>query len=201
MILMACVDGRNGMAFNCRRQSRDRAVRADLLAEAGEARLWVSGATARQFPAEEQSRLCVDESFLEKAGPGEPCFCGGPLCGALCRACGAGGAVPLGPGLSGGPLLGPVPGGLDSGPAGGVPRLLPRDHYKGSLYPMNRTRISLTAALLSLCLLLSGCMMPPAEGTVTSFSGGYPRLVRGALRGRRWQPAGFSGGGHDLCVL
>ena len=33
MILMACVDGRNGMAFNCRRQSRDRAVRADLLAE------------------------------------------------------------------------------------------------------------------------------------------------------------------------
>ena len=32
------------------------------------------GATARQFPAEEQSRLCVDESFLEKAGPGEPCF-------------------------------------------------------------------------------------------------------------------------------
>lgn len=37
MILMACVDGRNGMAFNCRRQSRDRAVRADLLAEAGEA--------------------------------------------------------------------------------------------------------------------------------------------------------------------
>ena len=63
MILMACVDGRNGMAFNCRRQSRDRAVRADLLAEAGEARLWVSGATARQFPAEEQSRLSVDESF------------------------------------------------------------------------------------------------------------------------------------------
>ena len=42
MILMACVDGRNGMA--------------------------------RQFPAAEQSRLCVDESFLEKAGPGEPCF-------------------------------------------------------------------------------------------------------------------------------
>ena len=43
---------------------------------------------------------------------------------------------------------------------------------------MNRTRISLTAALLSLCLLLSGRMMPPAESTVTSFfSGGYSRLV------------------------
>ena len=34
---------------------------------------------------------------------------------------------------------------------------------------MNRIRISLTAALLSLCLLLTGCMTP-AEGTVTSFS-------------------------------
>ena len=34
---------------------------------------------------------------------------------------------------------------------------------------MNRIRISLTAALLSLCLLLTGCM-PPAEETVTSFS-------------------------------
>ena len=34
---------------------------------------------------------------------------------------------------------------------------------------MNRIRISLTAALLSLCLLLTGCM-PPAEGTAASFS-------------------------------
>ena len=42
---------------------------------------------------------------------------------------------------------------------------------------MNRTRISLTAALLSLCLLLSGCMMPPAEGTVTSVS--YTHLTIG----------------------
>ena len=74
VILIACVDGRNGMAFNRRRQSRDRAVRADLLAEIGAARLWVNAATARQFAPEEQSRLCVDESFLEKAGPGEPCF-------------------------------------------------------------------------------------------------------------------------------
>ena len=35
---------------------------------------------------------------------------------------------------------------------------------------MNRTSISLTAALLSLCLFLTGCMMPPGEGTATSFS-------------------------------
>ena len=35
---------------------------------------------------------------------------------------------------------------------------------------MNRTRISMTAALLYLCLFLTGCMMPPGEGTATSFS-------------------------------
>ena len=57
MILIACVDGRNGMAFNRRRQSRDRAVRADLLAEIGERPLWVNAATARQFAPEEQPRL------------------------------------------------------------------------------------------------------------------------------------------------
>ena len=74
MLLFACVDGRNGMAFNRRRQSRDRAVRADLLAEIGEARLWVDDATARQFPPEERTRLRVDPAFLEQAGPGEPCF-------------------------------------------------------------------------------------------------------------------------------
>ena len=74
MILIACVDGRNGMAFNRRRQSRDRAVRADLLAEIGERPLWVNAATARQFAPEEQARLRVDPAFLEQAGPGEPCF-------------------------------------------------------------------------------------------------------------------------------
>ena len=74
MILIACVDGRNGMAFNRRRQSRDRAVRADLLAEIWERPLWVNAATARQFAPEEQARLRVDPAFLEQAGPGEPCF-------------------------------------------------------------------------------------------------------------------------------
>lgn len=112
----------------------------------------------------------MDESFLEKAGPGEPCFVEdrsvAPFAGRVervvlyrwDRAYPADLYWDLS--LEGWTLA----------RAGGVPRLLPRDHYKGSLYPMNRTRISLTAALLSLCLLLSGCMMPPAEGTVTSFS-------------------------------
>ena len=74
MTLAFCVDDRGGLSFNRRRQSRDRAVRADLLAEIGERPLWVNAATARQFAPEEQPRLRVDPAFLEQAGPGEPCF-------------------------------------------------------------------------------------------------------------------------------
>ena len=51
MILMACVDGRNGMAFNCRRQSRDRAVCARILEDAAGRRLWMSRDTLRLFEA------------------------------------------------------------------------------------------------------------------------------------------------------
>ena len=74
MILIACVDGRNGMAFNGRRQSRDRLVRWDLLKEAGRAALWMDESSALQFTDIQRERLRVDEDFLDKAGPGEFCF-------------------------------------------------------------------------------------------------------------------------------
>lgn len=73
MILALCVDDKKGMAFNGRRQSMDRLLRADLLAEAGEGPLWVSPYTANQFdPA--LTGLRVSEDFLLRAGPGEVCF-------------------------------------------------------------------------------------------------------------------------------
>ena len=74
MILMACVDGRNGMAFHNRRQSQDRLARWDILKEAGRAPLWVNAVTARQFTDGQQSRLRIDEAFLDRAGSGEFCF-------------------------------------------------------------------------------------------------------------------------------
>ena len=73
MILAVCVDDKNGMAFNGRRQSMDRLLRADLLAAAGEGPLWVSPYTAKQFdPAPPGLRAAED--FLLRAGPGELCF-------------------------------------------------------------------------------------------------------------------------------
>lgn len=73
MILVLCVDDKGGMAFNGRRQSMDKLLRADLLQTVGERSLWVSPYTARQFdPA--PANLRVSEDFLMRAGEGEYCW-------------------------------------------------------------------------------------------------------------------------------
>ena len=51
------------MAFHHRRQSQDRAVRADILQMCGDTGLWVTAYTAQQFDMEQQSRLKVVNSF------------------------------------------------------------------------------------------------------------------------------------------
>ena len=73
MVLILCVDDKGGMAFNGRRQSMDRLLRADLLMAAGERALWVSPYTARQFDPV-PANLRPAEDFLLRAGPGEFCF-------------------------------------------------------------------------------------------------------------------------------
>ena len=73
MNLIVCIDDKNGMMFNKRRQSKDSAVRADMMAEAGGKTLWMNSYSAKQFE-EPAADICVDEAFLEKAGEGEFCF-------------------------------------------------------------------------------------------------------------------------------
>lgn len=72
MIPVLCIDDRGGLMFNRRRLSQDRALRADLLREAGGRRLWMSAYSRRQF--EDGAEITVDEDFLQKAGAGELCF-------------------------------------------------------------------------------------------------------------------------------
>lgn len=64
MTLIACVDDNMGMAFNGRRQSRDREVTARIRALTGGAALWVSPYTARLFGGDVLSA----EDFLERCG-------------------------------------------------------------------------------------------------------------------------------------
>lgn len=73
MILIACIDDKGGMLFNRRRQSQDRVLRADLLAEAGGRVLWMNAYSAGQFDPPPDS-LRIDEDFPRRAGPGELCF-------------------------------------------------------------------------------------------------------------------------------
>lgn len=73
MILALCIDDKGGMTFNGRRQSMDRVLRDDLLAEVGERPLWMSPYTARQFdPLPSNAR--VEEDFLCQAGESDVCF-------------------------------------------------------------------------------------------------------------------------------
>lgn len=73
MKIVVCLDEENGMLFNGRRQSQDRALRADLLESVGDAPLWMNGYSARQF-ADASDRLQVDDAFLQNAGSGAWCF-------------------------------------------------------------------------------------------------------------------------------
>ena len=74
MIAIVCLDDRNGMCFNGRRQSRDARLRREVLDMAGGSRLWMSPYSAEQFAPEGGGEIRVSESFLAEAGRGEFVF-------------------------------------------------------------------------------------------------------------------------------
>ncbi len=73
MTIIVCLDDKNGILFNKRRQSTDRELRARVLELTADHRLWMNAYSARQF-TEAVDKLCVDEEFLSKAAAGEYCF-------------------------------------------------------------------------------------------------------------------------------
>ncbi len=73
MILIVCLDDRNGMAFGGRRQSRDRELTARIAARVGAARLWTTPYSAPLFEGLEMP-LSVDADCLTKAAAGDFCF-------------------------------------------------------------------------------------------------------------------------------
>ena len=72
MHIILCIDDNGGMLFNGRRQSQDRVLREDILRSAAGKRLYMNGYSKKLFG--ESGNICVDEQFLEKAGPGDCCF-------------------------------------------------------------------------------------------------------------------------------
>lgn len=73
MIVFLCADKKNGMAFHQRRQSLDRAVRADILTMAAGKPIWMTPYSARQF-SEPEAVLRVSEEPLREAGKSALCF-------------------------------------------------------------------------------------------------------------------------------
>ena len=73
MIVFVCLDDNNGMMFGGRRQSRDRVVIQDILAQYECSRLWIDEYSAKLFEGMEGD-ISTDKDFLQKAGQGEFCF-------------------------------------------------------------------------------------------------------------------------------
>ena len=73
MKLMVCLDERGGMAFNGRRQSRDRRVCEDMVREVGKACLAVRPESAALF-SESAVELLVCADPMSEAGEGDACF-------------------------------------------------------------------------------------------------------------------------------
>jgi len=73
MILIVCVDDEMGMAFNGRRQSRDRVVCRDMAALADGEPILMSERSLKLFEGME-GRFHAEEGGMERAGAGEFCF-------------------------------------------------------------------------------------------------------------------------------
>lgn len=74
MRIIVCVDKRNGMMFNHRRQSQDREVRKRILEDVGDSVLWMNAYSRMQFVEPKTCEIKEDEAFLQKSGAGEWCF-------------------------------------------------------------------------------------------------------------------------------
>ena len=71
MNIIICVDDNNGLLFNRRRQSRDKALCERAVALSSQSTLWMNEYSSSLFSAES---VKVDSDFLEKAGEGDYCF-------------------------------------------------------------------------------------------------------------------------------
>lgn len=75
MKIIVCLDDKNGMMFNHRRQSKDREVRRDMLSYVGGHNLWMNEYTRKQFESVgEYRQIQVNENFPVFAGPEDYCF-------------------------------------------------------------------------------------------------------------------------------
>lgn len=74
MIVITCLDQKNGMMFNHRRQSQDSVLREHVAKLVANVPLWMNHYSASQFDTESIPNLNIDDAFLQEAAQGEYCF-------------------------------------------------------------------------------------------------------------------------------
>lgn len=72
MIVAVCLDEKNGMMFNRRRQSQDRVLRENLASDFES--LSMNTYSGKMFEKDGFSHVKIADNFLEEAEPGECCF-------------------------------------------------------------------------------------------------------------------------------
>ena len=74
MILIVCIDERNGMLFNNRRQSRDKVLINHILEMTKDKTLWITGFSQDMFDVVDNKQIIIDNEFYEKADKEDFCF-------------------------------------------------------------------------------------------------------------------------------
>lgn len=72
MIILICLDDKNGMMFHNRRQSQDRGLRAYIRQLVGNSKIYMNQYTRKLY--REFSQACVCEDFLFRAQAGDYCL-------------------------------------------------------------------------------------------------------------------------------
>lgn len=73
MKLIVCLDNHNAMAFNRRRQSRDREITERISTLVGDCALWM-GKNSKTLFGDLQLHICVSDDYLHTAGNEDFCF-------------------------------------------------------------------------------------------------------------------------------
>ena len=74
MILIVCVDERNGMTFNNRRQSRDKILTGRIIEKTKDKKLWITTFSKDIFNIEEDGNIMIDDKFYSIAEKEDYCF-------------------------------------------------------------------------------------------------------------------------------
>jgi len=74
MKLIVCVDEKNGMLFNNRRQSKDRILISRIIEKTKKEKLWITSFSQDIFNISISNSIVVDDKCFEKATMNEYCF-------------------------------------------------------------------------------------------------------------------------------